>query len=68
MLTPKYFKFYQTGTLKGDETDILIEEKLIEFANINEEVKKESEEKKHFAKIEDGEEMDMESPHDQAAQ
>jgi hypothetical protein len=46
MLTPKYFKFYQTGTLKGDATDIMIEEKLIEFAKVNEDVKKESEVKK----------------------
>ena len=59
MLTPKYFKFYQTGTLKNDDTDILIEEKLIEFANIDEDVKKESQDRKVKAKIEDGEEMDM---------
>jgi len=48
----------------------LIEEKLIEFASVNEEQRQESEDKKHQAKIEDGDEMDMESPpaHDQAAQ
>ena len=59
MLTPKYFKFYQMGTLKGDETDILIEEKLIEFANISEEQRQESQDNKIKAKIENGDEMDM---------
>jgi len=62
MLTPKYFKFYQTGTLKNDETDILIEEKLIEYSNVNEEIRKESQDNKVKAKIENGEEMDMETP------
>jgi len=45
----------------------LIEEKLIEYSNVNEEIRKESQDNKVKAKIENGEEMDMETPQDQAA-
>jgi len=34
MVTPKYFKFYQVGTLRNDETDLLIEEHLDQFLRI----------------------------------
>ena len=36
LVTPKYFKFYQVGTLRNDETDLLVEEKLDEFLRISE--------------------------------
>lgn len=34
LVTPKYFKFYQVGTLRNDETDLLVEEQLDEFLRI----------------------------------
>lgn len=36
MVTPKYFKFYQVGTLKNDETDLLVEQFLDNFLRIEE--------------------------------
>ena len=34
MVTPKYFKFYQVGTLRNDETDLMVEEHLDKFLRI----------------------------------
>jgi len=34
MVTPKYFKFYQVGTLRNDETDLMVEEHLDKFLKI----------------------------------
>ena len=31
MKTPKYFKYYKMGTLKNDETNLMIEEKMAEI-------------------------------------
>jgi hypothetical protein len=35
MVTPKYFKFYQMGTLRNDESDLMIEEHLDKFLRIS---------------------------------
>lgn len=37
MVTPKYFKFYKAGTLKNDQTDLLIEEQLDKFLSLTDE-------------------------------
>ena len=37
MVTPKYFKFYKTGTLRNDQTDLLIEEQLDKFLSLSDE-------------------------------
>ena len=37
MVTPNYFKFYKAGTLKNDQTDLMIEEQLDKFLSLTDE-------------------------------
>jgi len=34
IVTPKYFKFYHQGTLKDDDSDVQVEEKMLQFMQI----------------------------------
>jgi len=36
IVTPKYFKFYHMGTLRNDDNDLMIEEKMMQFMQVDE--------------------------------